>query len=148
MMTASFLAVALIADTRPFPKLMRLKKSDNNVVFKLPIALAAFFNAIFNLLLPFAILLLNTFPPLTLLFGASRSHDANCFPAPNFFNPSNQLHSSALTPWSVSTQIILLLIVSSAQGSETTADATKYYSWKTNNIFFHRRFCVLSFVLL
>ena len=52
MITASFLAVALMADTRPFLKLMRLKKSDNGVSFKLPIALAALRNAIFNLLLP------------------------------------------------------------------------------------------------
>src|SRR5918996_50544 len=89
MITASFLAVALIAAGLPFLKLIRLKKLDNGVSFKFPIALAALRNAIFNLLLPLGILLLSTLPPLILLLGANLNHDANCFPAPNFFNPSN-----------------------------------------------------------
>ncbi len=48
MITASFLAVALMADTLPFLKLMRLKKFERGVSFKFPIALAAFRKAIFN----------------------------------------------------------------------------------------------------
>jgi len=41
-------------------------------------ALAAFLNAILSLLLPFETLPDNTFPPLTLLFGASLSQKAKC----------------------------------------------------------------------
>jgi hypothetical protein len=41
-------------------------------------ALAAFLSAIFSLLLPLGILALNTFPPLILLLGASRSQLENC----------------------------------------------------------------------
>ena len=89
-MTASFLAVALIADTLPFLKFIRLKKSASGVdSFKFPMALAALRKAIFNLLLPFGILLDSTFPPLILLFGASLNHEANCFAVPNFLMPSN-----------------------------------------------------------
>ena len=65
MMTASFLAVAVMADTRPFLKLILWKKSLSGVLsFKFPMALAAFLKAILSLLLPFPILLDSTFPPL------------------------------------------------------------------------------------
>src|SRR4051812_24397856 len=89
IITASFLAVALMADTLPFLKLIRLKKLESGVSFKLPIALAAFLKAILSLLLPLGTLWLKTFPPLILLLGATRSQLANCFAVPNFFNPSN-----------------------------------------------------------
>src|SRR5689334_4882928 len=89
IITASFLAVALMADTLPFLKLIRLKKSDKGVSFKLPIALAALRNAIFNLLLPFGTLWLSTLPPLILLLGASLSQLANCFAVSNFLRPSS-----------------------------------------------------------
>ena len=70
IITASFLAVAVMADTRPFLKLILWKKSLRGVLsFKFPIALAAFLRAILSLLLPLPILLDNTFPPLTLLLG-------------------------------------------------------------------------------
>ena len=62
IITASFRAVALTATVRPFLKETRLKKSDKCVSFKLPIAFAAFLSAILSRLLPFGILLLNTFP--------------------------------------------------------------------------------------
>src|SRR5438874_110372 len=88
IITASFLAVALMAAALPFLKLMRLKKFESDVFFKFPIALAALRSAILSLLLPLGIVLFNTLPPLILLFGARRSHDANCLPALNFFNPS------------------------------------------------------------
>ncbi len=69
-MTASFLAVAEIADV-PLRKAIRLKKLDSAVSFKLPTALAACRRAIFSRLLPFGILLLRIRPPLILLFGAN-----------------------------------------------------------------------------
>jgi len=78
--------VELIAETRPFLKLIHLKKLDNGDSYKFPIAFAAFRKAIFNLLLPLYILLLNTFPPLILLFGVSRSLAANCLAVPNFLS--------------------------------------------------------------
>jgi hypothetical protein len=74
MMTASFLAVAEIADTLPLRKAIRLKKSDSAVPFRFPITLAALRSAIFKRLLPLGILLLSTFPPLILLLGDSLSH--------------------------------------------------------------------------
>src|SRR5450432_1057014 len=91
IITASFLAVALTADVLPFRYNIFLKKSARCVSFKLPIALAAFLNAIFNLLLPFGTLLLNILPPLILLFGASLNHDVNCFDVSNFLNPSGPI---------------------------------------------------------
>jgi hypothetical protein len=57
MITASFLAVAEMAEILPFRKAILLKKFESAVSFKLPIALAAFRKAIFNRLLPFDILL-------------------------------------------------------------------------------------------
>jgi len=85
IITASFLAVELIADTLPFLKLIRLKKSYKGVEsFRFPIAFAAFRSDIFKRLLPFGILLDSTFPPLILLFGASRSQEAKCFAVGNF----------------------------------------------------------------
>jgi len=70
--------VALIADTLPFQKLILWKKSLNGLKsIKFPKAFEAFHNAIFNLLLHFGTLLESTFPPLTLFFGASVSHEAN-----------------------------------------------------------------------
>ncbi len=87
IITASFLAVALMANTLPFLKLMRLKKLDSGVSFRFQIALAALRKAIFNRLLPLGTLWLSTLPALILLLGASRSHDANCLALLNFFNP-------------------------------------------------------------
>ena len=46
MITASFLAVAEIADVLPLRKAMRLKKLESAVSFRLPTALAACLNAI------------------------------------------------------------------------------------------------------
>jgi hypothetical protein len=58
MITASFRAVALIADTLPFLKLILWKKNLNGVeFFKFPIAFAAFIRAIFSRLLPLGTLL-------------------------------------------------------------------------------------------
>ena len=54
-MTANFLALAKIAETPPFQKVMRLKKFESAVSFKLPMALAAFLIAILSLLLPLGI---------------------------------------------------------------------------------------------
>jgi hypothetical protein len=71
IITASFLAVALMADTLPFLKLMRLKKFERGVSFKFPIELAALCKAVFNRLLPLGTLLLSTLPPLILLLGTS-----------------------------------------------------------------------------
>tara|TARA_R110002167_G_scaffold132109_2_gene316191 strand:+ start:934 stop:1107 length:174 start_codon:yes stop_codon:yes gene_type:complete len=56
-------------------------------------AFAAFRNAILSLLLPFPILLESTFPPLTLLFGASLSHEVKCLADLNFLMPHIPLHS-------------------------------------------------------
>ncbi len=84
IITASFLAVADMAEHLPFLKAIRLKKFESEVSFKLPIALAAFRKAIFSLLLPLGILLLSTFPPLILLFGTSLSQLVNCLAVPNF----------------------------------------------------------------
>lgn len=50
VITASFLAVALIADTLPFLQLISLKKLESGLSVKLPIVLAVFRNAISNLL--------------------------------------------------------------------------------------------------
>jgi len=58
MMTASFRAVADIADVLPLRNAIRLKKFESAVSFKLPTALAACLNAIFKRLLPFGIRLL------------------------------------------------------------------------------------------
>lgn len=47
-MIANFLAVAEIAETLPFLKFIRLKKSDKGAEsFRFPIAFAVFLNAIF-----------------------------------------------------------------------------------------------------
>src|SRR5665213_3670699 len=67
---------------------MRLKKLDSGVSFKLPIALAAFLNAILSLLLPLGTLWLNTLPPLILLLGSSLSQLANCFAYALFYSYS------------------------------------------------------------
>jgi hypothetical protein len=57
------------------------------VSFKFPIAFAACRNAIFNLLLPFGIRLLNVFPPYILLFGANLSQEANSLDVLNLLKP-------------------------------------------------------------
>lgn len=80
IITAGFLAVALIADTLPFRRLMRWKKSLSGVEsFRLPMALATWRNTVFRRLLPLGILCDSTLPPLILLFGERRSHEAKCF---------------------------------------------------------------------
>jgi hypothetical protein len=76
---ANFLEVADMAVTFPFRCEILQKKLDRAVSFKFPIALAAFLNAIVNLLLPFGILLDSVLPPLILLLGVSRNQLANCF---------------------------------------------------------------------
>jgi hypothetical protein len=77
MITESFLAVADIADIRPFRKAMRLKKLDKAVSLRLPIALVEFLSAIFNRLLPLGILLLRTRPLLILVLGDNLNQLAN-----------------------------------------------------------------------
>ena len=52
IITESFRAVALIADTLPLLKLMRLKKFESGVSFKMPMALAALRKDILTRLLP------------------------------------------------------------------------------------------------
>lgn len=52
-------------------------------------ALAAFLNAIFNLLLSFGKGLDKTLPPLILVLGANLSQLVNCFALSNFLMPSN-----------------------------------------------------------
>ena len=98
MTTASFLAVADIAAGRPLLKHTLLKKLDKCVSLRFPIALAALRNAIFNRLLPLAILLLNIFPPDILLFGLNLNQDVNCFADSNFLVHHIPLHSSMLLP--------------------------------------------------
>ena len=67
IITASFLAVALIAAALPFLKLILAKNSFRGVsFFKFPIELAAFLRAILVRLLPFGIREESTFPPLIL----------------------------------------------------------------------------------
>ena len=86
-MTASFLAVAEIADVLPLRKAIRLKKLESAVSFKLPTALAACLSAIFKRLLPLGILLLSILPPLILLFGANLNQLANCLADSNLLIP-------------------------------------------------------------
>src|SRR6476469_8401827 len=91
IIAASFLAVALTAAVLPFRYITFLKKSARCVSFKLPMALAAFLKAIFRRLLPLGTLLLIILPPVFLLFGASRNHEANCLGAANFLKPSGPI---------------------------------------------------------
>ena len=84
IMIASFLAVAVIAAVLPFRMEIRIKKLWRFAFLRFPITFAACLNAIFNRLLPFGILLLSTFPPEILLFGANRNQEANCFAESNF----------------------------------------------------------------
>jgi hypothetical protein len=80
MITASFLVVADMADTRPFLKFILIKKSLRGVdSLRFPIALAAFLSAIFLLVLPFCILLEIILPPVFLLSGDSLKNEENCF---------------------------------------------------------------------
>lgn len=58
-------------------------------IFQIPYGTGCITQAIFSLLLPFGILLLNTFSPDILLFGDSLSHEVNCFAVSIFFIPSN-----------------------------------------------------------
>src|SRR4051794_1585229 len=92
MITASFLAAALTAAVLPFRYNTFLKKSDRCVSFRLPIALAALRNAIFNLLLPLGTLLLMMFPPIFLLLGASLSQEVNCLDVLNFVIHQDLFH--------------------------------------------------------
>jgi hypothetical protein len=86
IITASFLAVVLIADTRPFRKFIRLKKSESGVdSFRFPMALAALRKAIFSILLLLGILFESTLPPQILWLGASLNQELNCFTDSNFF---------------------------------------------------------------
>jgi len=90
IITPNLRAVALMAETLPFLKLIRLKKSESGVEsFRFPIALAALLSAIFNRLLPFGIRLERTLPPLILLLGASLSQLAKCLADGNCRIPSN-----------------------------------------------------------
>ena len=77
-MTASFLAVAEIAETLPFLKAMRLKKLEGLYLLNYQMALAAFCTAILSLLLPLGILWLSTLPTHILLLRHRRSQLANC----------------------------------------------------------------------
>src|SRR5574344_183252 len=89
IITAHLRAVALIAETLPLRKLIRLKKSESGVEsFRLPIALAALRSAIFNRLLPLGIRLESTLPPLILLLGASLNQLAKCLAVGNCLIPS------------------------------------------------------------
>ncbi len=98
-MTASFLAVALTAAVRPFRYNIFLKKSDRWVSFKLPMALAAFLNAIFKRLLPLGTLLLIILPPVFLLLGASRSQLVRCLDVSNFWKPWGPISHIMLRWW-------------------------------------------------
>ena len=86
--TASFLAVAVIAACLPFLNAIFLKNFPKSEFFRLPTALAAFRNAIFSLLLPYGIRLESTRPPLILLLGASLNQEANFIAEENFLSPS------------------------------------------------------------
>ncbi|MBL3658281.1 hypothetical protein [Fulvivirga sediminis] len=82
MITASFLAVALNAETLPYLKLIMLKKSLRGVEsFILLVELAAFRKAIFSRLLPLGTLLDNNFSPLILLLEANLSQLEKCLPS-------------------------------------------------------------------
>ena len=73
MITASFLAVAVMADTHHFLKFILIKKSRSGVdSLRFSIALAAFLSAIFILVLPFCILENIILPPVFLLSGDIR----------------------------------------------------------------------------
>ena len=74
IITASFLAVALMAAVLPFRYNIFLKKSARCVSIKLLIALAAFRKAIYKRLLPFGSLLLMDF--------AARFFIVGCQPQP------------------------------------------------------------------
>lgn len=70
-------------------------------------ALAAFRNAIFSLLLPFGTLLETTFPPLTFLLGASGSQEAQCLAVLNFLMAS--IPTSLIKASTVEKRILLMV---------------------------------------
>ena len=78
MVTAIFLAVAVIATCVPFFARIRLKKATRAVCFfDLPKATAAFLKAVLRGCLRLVVCVLKTLPPETLRLGARFNQEAN-----------------------------------------------------------------------
>ena len=91
MITAIFLAVALMAVCRPFRNAIFLKNFAKSESLRFPTALAAFLNAVFRRLHPLGILFESVLPPLILLLGASLNQEAKCLAVGNLLNPSGPI---------------------------------------------------------
>src|SRR5207302_538628 len=90
MITASFLAVALMAAALPYLKASRLKNLVSGIsAFIFPIVLAALRKAIDMTFTPWRMWLPMTLPPVIFLFGESRSQLQNAFAEGNLeiFSP-------------------------------------------------------------
>lgn len=85
MMTAIFLAVALMAETRPFRKLILWKISQGSGLFQVSNGIGHVSKRYFQPAASLGTLLECTFPPLNLLLGANLNQEEKCLEVLNFF---------------------------------------------------------------
>ena len=91
MMTASYLAVALIEVFHSFLKVILRKNLARSESLRLPAAMAVFRRATLSLLFPCGIRLDSTLPQLILLLGVNFNREAKCLAVGNLLKPLDSI---------------------------------------------------------